>query len=81
MAKNDCLQAGKLSRIKIPWLDLYIVKGAEKRRGAAELAALKKSRSLRNKVTARLLHENIALKKRLARWEPYEIPAKPGKGK
>jgi len=42
-----------------------------------ELAKLEKSRTLRNKVPARLLHENLVLRKRLARWEG--IPAKKGK--
>ena len=65
--------------IKVPLLDLYIVRGDEKRRIEAELAGLHESRDMRNKVTARLLYENLVLRKRLARWEG--IPAKPGKGK
>ena len=67
--------------IKIPRLDLYVVKGAEKRRGEAQLAGLRKSRDMRNKVTARLVHENLVLRNRLARWESREVSAKAGKGK
>jgi len=75
MAKNNCLQADKLKKpavFKLPWLDLYIIRGDEKRRIEAEIAAPEKSRMPRNKVTARLLHENLVLRNRLARWEPWD---------
>jgi len=59
----------EIAGLKVPGLDLYIVRGAGKRRAEAELAGLHKSRDLRNRVTARLLASNMELRKRLARWE------------
>ena len=52
-------EKSKKATLKIPLLDIYLVRGCELRR-------LEQSRAIRNKVTARLLAQNMELRKRLA---------------
>jgi hypothetical protein len=50
--------------MKVPFIDLYIFRGLPRR-----LRELQEITRLRLKINARLKKENMALKRRLARWE------------
>jgi len=51
-----------MSGRKLPFLDLYLVRGVEIRRR-------RQSSAIATKILGKLLAENRSLKKRLARWE------------
>lgn len=61
--------AVKTKKFKVPWVDWYLVAGPEIRRAEEEHSKMKETMTLRDKVTVRLLEENLVLKKRLARYE------------
>ena len=62
MGKNECIRMLFEKRIKLPFVDWYLVRGADIRK-------FQENRALRNKLAGRLLNENYTLKKRLRRYE------------
>jgi len=62
MGKKDVKANVFLKAKKLPWCDWFVVRGSEIRRA-------ENSRAVRNKVMARILHSNLVLQKRLARYE------------